>query len=82
MPVFYRKTGGARIVHVRGFSEETVRQKQEEVGLWGRGRIGRIPRRLANARTSSVRLSGGLLGSWPLGLRYIVRLDAQAATGR
>ncbi len=69
-------------VNVRGHREETASQEQEEVDIWGRGRAGRIPRCTANARTGSVCTRGGLVDHWPRGLRYIVRLDAQAATGR
>ena len=72
----------ARIVHVKGCSEETVRQDQEEVGLWGRGRARRVLRRLADARTDGVCCRGGFLGSRARGVRYIGRMDAQAAAGR
>ena len=83
VPVFYGKTDpAARIIHVRGCSEETVRQEQEEVDIWGRGRACRVLRRLADSRTDGVRCRGGLLDSRPRGVRYFGRLDAQAAAGR
>ena len=72
----------ARIVHARGFSEETVRQEQEEVDIWGRGRASRVRRRLANTRTDGVCCRGGLLDPRARGLRDIGHLDAQAAAGR
>ena len=67
---------------MRGFSEETIRQEQEEVDIWGRGRAGRVLRRVTNARTDGVRCRGGLLDPRARGLHYSGRLDAQAAAGR
>lgn len=63
-------------------SEKAISQNQEEVGLWGRGRAGRILRRLADARADGVRCRGGLLIARPRGLRHPGHLDAQAAAGR
>ena len=67
---------------MRGFSEETFRQKQEEVDIWGRGRAGRVLRRIANTRTDGICCRGGLLDPRARGLRDIGHLDAQAAAGR
>lgn len=63
-------------------SEKTVSQEQEEVDIWCCGRAGRVLRRLANTRTDGVCGRSGLLDTGHRGLRYIVRLDAEAAAGR
>ena len=63
-------------------SEKAISQNQEEVGLWGRGRAGRILRRLADARADGVCRRGGFLDARPRGLRHPGHLDAQAAGRR